>query len=161
MRVCAHGDVAEFCREHDMVICDTWDGNIENYRGGCRVLVSDQSLSENEYYFLKSRLMARGIELISTHHKDDESMVGFLMYANERDKSRHATRLPMGYCWSDGQKIEDKERMAVARRIIELRERGLTYREIRDDENVRRRDGEKLSLSTIQNVWRNKEFYKK
>lgn len=161
MMICAHGEVAAFCREHDMVICATWDGDIENYRGDCRVLVSDQSMSENEYYFLKSRLMARGIEFISTHHKDDESMVGYLMYASERDKSRYATRLPMGRRWSCGKVVEDAEGMAVVNRIFELRDSGLAYRAIREDEKVRRPDGRMLSLSTILNIVRNRKFYEK
>ena len=161
MRVCAHGDVAEFCRAHDMTICETWDGRIENYRGSCGVLVSDQSMSENEYYYLKSRLIARGIELISTHHKDDESMVGYLMYASERDKSRYATRLPLGRRWSGGRIVEDAEGMAVVNRIFELRDSGVSYRAIREDEKVRRPDGKMLSLSTIQNIVRNRKFYEK
>lgn len=161
MRVCAHGDVAEFCRDHEMTICETWDGRIENYRGDCHVLVSDQSMSENEYYYLKSRLIARGIEFVSTHHKDDESMVGFLMYANERDKSRYATRLPLGRCWCNGKIIEDADGMAVVTRILELRDSGATYRAIREDEKVRRPDGGKYSLSTIQGIVRNRKFYEK
>lgn len=161
MRVAAHGDVAEFCREHEMVICETWRGRIEDYRGDCLMLVSDQSMSENEYYYVKSRLMARGIEFISTHHKDDESMVGFLAYQNERDKSKYATRLPLGRCWSGGKVVEDAEGMAVVNRIFELRDSGATYREIRADAKVRRPDGKMYSLSTIQGIVRNRKFYEK
>ena len=161
MRVCAHGEVAEFCREHDMLICEVWDGDIENYRGSCSVLVSDQSMSENEYYFLKSRLMARGVDLVSTHHKDDESMVGFLAYSNERDRRKYATRLPLGRRWSDGRVVEDAEGMAVVNRIFELRDDGATYRKIREDELVRRPDGKMMSLSTIVNIVRNRKFYEK
>lgn len=161
MRVCAHGDVAAFCRDHEMVICETWGGSIESYRGDCRVLVTDQSMTENEYYFLKSRLMARGVELVSTHHKDDESMVGFLVYANERDKQRYVRRLPLGRRWSGGEVVEDADGMAVVARILELRDGGLTYREIREDEKVRRPDGKMYSLSTIQSVVKNRKFYEK
>ena len=161
MRVCAHGDVAEFCRNHDMLICETWNGDPENYRGSCCVLVSDQSMSENEYYFVKSRLMARGVDFVSTHHKDDESMVGFLAYANERDKSRHVSRLPLGRRWSGGKIVEDAEGMAVVTRILELRDSGATYREIREDEKVRRPDGRMYSLSTIQGIVQNRKFYEK
>lgn len=161
MRVCAHGDVAEFCRAHEMTVCETWYGSIENYRGSCRVLVTDQSMSENEYYFLKSRLMARGIELVSTHHKDDESMVGFLVYANERDRSKYARRLPLGRRWSGSEIVEDADGMVVVRRILELRDGGATYREIREDAKVRRPDGKMYSLSTIQSVVKNRKFYEK
>lgn len=161
MRVCAHGDVAEFCEKHEMLICETWDGSIENYRGSCRVLVTDQSMSANEYYYLKSRLIARGIELVSTHHKDDESMVGYLAYANERDKSRYATRLPLGRRWQNGEIVEDAEGMAIVNRIFELRDSGATYREIREDEKVRRPNGKMLSLSTIQGIVKNRKFCEK
>ena len=159
MRVCGHGNVAEFCRERDMLVCETWDGNIEDYRGSCGVLVSDQNMSINEYYFLKSRLMARGIELISTHHKDDESMVGFLAYQNERDKRKYATRLPLGRRWENGVVVEDAEGMTVVNRIFEMRDAGKTYREVW--EAVRRPDGSKLSLSTIHNIVKNRNFYEK
>lgn len=161
MRVCAHGEVAEFCREHDMLICEVWDGDIENYRGSCSVLVSDQSMSKNEYYFLKSRLMARGVDLVSTHHKDDESMVGFLAYSNERDRRKYATRLPLGRRWENGKVVEDAEGMVVVNRIFELRDDGATYRKIREDELVRRPDGKMLSLSTIVHIVQNRKFYEK
>lgn len=161
MMVCAHGNVAEFCAKRDMVVCETWVGDIEEYRGNCYVLVSDQEMSENEYYFLKARMMARGVEFVSTHHKDDESMVGYLAYANERDKSRYATRLPIGRRWKNGKIVEDAEGMVIVNRILELRDSGSTYREIREDETVRRPNGKKLSLSTIQSVVKNRKFYEK
>ena len=52
MMVCGHGDVTEFCRERDMVVCERYTGDIENYRGICSVLVTSQDMSVQEYYFL-------------------------------------------------------------------------------------------------------------
>lgn len=139
MMVCAHGNVTEFCKDRDMVICDTWDGDIRDYRGPCRVLVTGDDMTEQEYYFAKGELLAKGIELISTRHKDDKLLSEYLVYANDRRKHRRGGRQP----------FSDTE---VIQRILELRGMGLTLRAIREDEGVRYRDGRKLSVSTIKKI---------
>jgi hypothetical protein len=141
MMVCAHGNVTEFCAERDMVICDTWDGDIRSYRGPCRVLVTDSDISEQEYYFCKGELLSKGIELISTRYRDDALLSEYLVYANDRRKKRSGGR----------QAFSDK---AVIARIVALRAEGKTLREIREDEGVRHSDGRKLSVSTILNIIR-------
>ena len=74
MIVCGHGNVFDFCKNRDMVVCEVWDGDLENYKGNCRVLVTDQDMSEQEYYYQKGKLLGRGIELIHTRYKDDKLM---------------------------------------------------------------------------------------
>ena len=144
MLVCAHGNVAEYCKEHHMDISDTWNGEIIKYDGVCRVLVTDSDISKNEYYYLKGELLAKGIELISTRHNDESAMTEYLIYATSRKKDKYRGR----NVFNDG---------AVIQKILELRETGLTMREIRDAEGVRRQDGGKLSLSTIQKIINNKK----
>lgn len=139
MMVCAHGNVTDFCKEHGMVICDTWNGDLSKYNGICRVLVTDSDISENEYYFLKGELLAKGVELISTRHKDDKLLSEFLVYSNSRRKVKYRGRKAFG----------EKD---VIQRILELRKAGATLREIREDERVRHLNGNKLSLSTISAI---------
>lgn len=157
MMVCAHGNVTEFCEERDMFICETWSGDIKEYRGACRVLVTDSDISENEYYFLKGEMLARGIELISTRWKDDERLSQFLTYLNIRRKARAGGRLPFGYYRRGGEVFACPECMAVRARIKELSDAGMTLRAIRDDEGVHHPDGRKLSISTISNILRSKK----
>ena len=139
MMVCAHGKVSEYCENHDMMICDTWDGDLRDYNGDCAVLVTDSDISENEYYFLKGELLAKGYELISTRWKDNEGLLEFIVYANKRRKIRAGGR----------QRFGDRD---VVRRILELRAAGMSLRGIQEDALVRRPDGGRLSISTIGKI---------
>jgi hypothetical protein len=51
--------------------------------------------------------------------------------------------------------------IAVARRIIALRDAGCTMKEIRDKDGVCHPDGRKLAVSTIQQIIKNRDKYKK
>lgn len=144
MMVCAHGNVAKFCEEREMSICDVWDGDIRKYNGVCRVLVTDSDISESEYYFLKGELLAKGIELISTRYKDDKLLSKYLVYSASRRKAKYGGRKAI--VGGD-----------VVSRIRELRLSGMTLRAIREDEKVRRPDGRKLSISTIQKYIRDEK----
>lgn len=139
MMVCAHGKVSEYCDKHDMHVCDEWSGELRDYRGPCRVLVTDSDISETEYYYLKGEMLAKGIELISTRYKDDKLLSAYLVYQSNRHKVRAGGRQPFA----------DKE---VIVRIKELRESGLSLRAIQSDEKVRNKDGKMLSLSTISKI---------
>lgn len=162
MIVCAHGDVSEFCKERDMVIVETHTGDIESYKGASRVLVTDQDMSENEYYFLKGKMLAKGIELVSTRVMDNALLSDYVVYANRRNQvKRGGGRNRFGFCKVDGvAKLTDEGR-AVVKRIFELREKGFTYRAIREDEGVRHLDGRKLNISTIQIILQNRGIYEK
>ena len=139
MMVCAHGDVTEYCAERDMQICDVCEGEFRNYRGPCRVLVTDEDLSETEYYYAKGEMLARGIELISVRHKDDVLLSKYLVYADSHRRGRGGGREVFGDA-------------VVIARILELRSLGKSLRFIREDEAVRNKDGSKLSLSTISKI---------
>jgi hypothetical protein len=159
MMVCAHGDVSEFCMARGMEICETWSGDIAKYDGVCRVLVTDANVSEYEYYYLKGFCLARGIELISTRYEDDKLLVGYLHYENSRRKEKLRTRQPFGWKVSGGVVVESPEEMAVVRLILKLRDAGLTLREITEDERMVRPNGARLSMSTIQNIIKNRKNY--
>lgn len=155
MLVCAHGNVAEFCNSRGWRICDTWNGKLNEYRGFCRVMVTDREMSEHEYYYAKSELLAKGIELISVHHVDDERISSYLVYANKRRKEKRRVRVRFGYRKENGKLVADPEGQAVIQRIIELRRAGKVLREIAEDAGVRHSDGSSLSISTIATIIKN------
>lgn len=155
MIVCGHGDVGEYCAAHGMVICDTWDGDLESYAGACKVLVTDQEMPEGRYYYLKNKLLIRGVELVSTRHEDDPEVVQQFIDDAEDRKTKYGARQKFGYKKVAGVVVEDPEAMAVVHRILELREQGLSYRQIRDDPDVRHPDGRQISVSTIRQICEN------
>lgn len=161
MIVCGHGNVFDFCKDRDMVVCEVWDGDLESYRGNCRVLVTDQDMSEQEYYYQKGKLLGRGIELISTRYKDDKLMTEFLAYQAERRKEKYGGRQPFGFRRVGDEIREIPEMIAVARKIVEMKDAGATLREIHESEGVCHMDGRKISISTIQQIIKNREKYAK
>ena len=128
-----------------MSICDIYEGNIREYRGTARVLVTDSDVSESEYYFLKGEMLAKGYELISTRYNDNEVLSKYIRYSVDRRKDKHRSRKPL-YLRED----------PVVDRILELRAAGKSLREIREDECVRRADGKMYSVSTIAEVIKRK-----
>ena len=164
MVVCGHGDVADFCEKHEMIVMARHDGDIESYRGICRVLVTDQDMSEQEYCFLKGKMLSRGVELVSTRHKDTEKLSEFMIYANQRESDRrkkYVGRCKFGFRRVGDKEVPHEERMKVVKRILSLHDAGCTYRAIRDDEGVRHTNGDMLSISTIQLIVKNREYYEK
>lgn len=164
MVVCAHGDVAAFCKERNLDICETWDGNIEDYSGRCPVLVTDRDMSVQEFYYLRMILFSKGYDILSVHYPDiDEKLNSFLEYVTEQERDRrkqtYGGRQPFGYTRKNGVVTEIPEMMAVARRILELRDAGYTLRRIREDAGVYHPDGRKISVSTIQQIIVNREKY--
>ena len=87
MIVCTHGDVADFCRKHHMVAVETHDGDLLDYSGDSRILVTAQEMTEMEYYFMKSELMKRGVELVSVIHRDNAELLELATYMNSRKKN--------------------------------------------------------------------------
>lgn len=150
MIVCAHGEVFEYCEKHGMVICDQHIGSIEDYKGVCRVLVTDQPMENNEFYALKLKMLKRGVELISVNHSD-EAMSEFISFMAQQKQSRGGGRRKFG----DNSEAE----MAVVNRIFELRDAGYTLRAIAGDKDVHYLDGRKMPISTIQVILRNRDKY--
>lgn len=162
MLVCGHGDVRDYCSEREMLIVDSYDGDIVDYHGFCKVLVTDQEMIEAEYYYLKGRMLARGYELVSTRFSDTEMSAEFsTYYANLENESRRkfAGRCKFGFQRVNGEIVKHEARFEIAKRIIELKDKGYTLREIQDDENVHHTDGRDLSISTIQLIIKNRKVY--
>ena len=161
MIVCAHGNVAEYCATHGMVVCGEFVGQIEDYRGSLPVLVTDLDVPEMEFFALKQRMLKRGVELISTRFSD-LAMAEFIAHqATVGRKPKSGGRAMFGYRWNNGEMIEIERDMAVVRRIFELRDAGWTYKQIAEDDSVSFADGRKMSVSTIQVIIRNREKYGK
>ena len=159
--VCAHGNVKDFCDSKDMLICSEYSGELSDYHGGCRVLVTDQQMTKTEYYYHKDLLMRRGIDLISTGHEDTPEMLEYLAYSAERRREKYGGRQPFGYQRKNGVVVENESLISVAREIIALRDRGMTLREIQEASGIRHLDGRKISVSTIQQIIKNREKYGK
>lgn len=151
MIVCAHGEVSEYCKNHGMTICDQHIGDIEEYQGVCRVLVTDAPMGENEFYALKLKMLKRGVELVSIDHSD-EAMSEFVSYLAMQSRGGNGGGRPR---FGSGSEAE----MAVVRRIFELRDAGCTLREISENPEVAYLDGRRISVSTIQGILRNREKY--
>ncbi len=160
MVVCAHGDVAKFCETHEMEILECYIGYLEDYKGNCAVVVTDQRMTRAEYDSLKCALFGRGVELVSTEWTDDEVIVRLLRNQIEQRGKRGGRRV-FGFYQKNGQIVENPAKIAVARRIIEMRDAGCTLREIREDSGVRNTDGSLLALTTIQTILKNRDKYEK
>jgi hypothetical protein len=133
----------------DMIIVERYAGEIENYNGCCCVLVTDREMSAGEYYYLKGKMLARGIELVSTKYVDTENLSQVVVKNVQEKRSRGRRRFG-----------EDSEaEMAVVRRIFELRDAGRTMKEITEDEKVCYLDGRRMVVSTIQTILNNREKY--
>ena len=160
MIVCAHGNVDSYCNSRNMIPVCRYDGDIEDYSGVCRVLVTDSEFSDREYYLLKSTMLAKGVELVSTLYEDSEFISKFIVESLEaKRRKKHGGRCKFGFQNIDGEvKLTEKGR-AVVNRIFELRDRGCTYNVIRNDEAVRHLDGRMLAVSTIQIILENRRVY--
>lgn len=155
MLVCAHGEVREYCTEHDMLIVDFHRGELEKYSGVPKVLVTNQYMTSNEYYLLKAQMLSSGYELVSTYHSDDRRMADLLMHMVSKRKEKYGGRYMFGMN-ADGITPEGRN---VVKRILELRDAGFTLREIRNDEGVHHPNGNSLSVSTIQTIVKNRGVY--
>lgn len=150
MIVCAHGEVSEYCESRDMIVIEQYDGDIENYGGVCRVLVTNQDMSSGEYYYLKGKMLAQGVELVSTRYVDTENLAqGVAREVSEKHPGRGRRKF--------GEKSEAE--MVVVRRIFEMKDGGSTLKDISEDPDVRYLDGRKIPVSSIQVILRNRDKY--
>ena len=68
-------------------------------------------------------------------------------------------RQPFGYRKKNGEIYTIPGMIAVARRVIELRDSGMKLEGIRSDEYVRWPDGRKISVATICEILKNRGLY--
>lgn len=159
MLVCGHGNVRDFCTEREMVIVCKHTGNIEEYTGVCRVIVTDQEMSESEYHYLKSKMIKKGYELVSTRYVDTEEIARLIARYATEVRSKNGGRCKFGYHRVNGEMRVHEGKMAVVRRILELADKGFLLREIQSDDGVHHMNGRDLSLSTIHLIIKNRKDY--
>lgn len=160
MYVVAHGNVDRYCADRGWTIAGRYEGALVDIKNMTPpVVVTDEALEKNEYYYLKYRLLKRGVELISVWFGSSET-TDFLVYLNQRESRRSDRgRVAFGFIRKGGAVVENPETIGVARRIVALRDAGWTYRQIRDDDLVCYPDGRKMSISTIQVILKNRNKY--
>lgn len=166
MLVCAHGNVMEYCDAHGLRIYENWYGEITDYSGSCRMIVTDKEMSAQEFYYLRLVMLSKGYEVLSVHYPDiDEKLKEFMEYVSMQERNRrkeiYGGRQPFGYVRRKGEVVENPAMMTVARQIIEMKDAGHTLRMIHDEEGIRHPDGRKISISTIQQIIKNRERYEK
>ena len=160
MIVCAHGDVDNFCFERNMIPVCRYDGDIVDYSGVARVLVTDSEFSDREYYLLKSEMLAKGVELVSVLYEDSEFISRFIFESLDKpSRGKHGGRCKFGFQNIDGELKLTENGRAVVNRIFELRDKGYSYHKIREDNEVCHLDGRKLAVSTIQIILKNRKVY--
>jgi hypothetical protein len=116
-------------------------------------------MAEYEYYMLKGKMLGVGVELVSVRYNDDKLLTGFLAYQAEHRRKKYGGRQPFGFTRVNGIVNTDAEEMAVARRILELHDKGLSLRKIVDDARVHHKDGRRISTSTAQQIVKNRKRY--
>lgn len=158
MIVYAHGDVDDFCKKHHMVVVGIHEGDLLDYSGEARILVTSKKMTKEEYYFAKSELIKRGVELVSTIHKDDVRMLELATYMRRK---RNGGRSKFGFQKVNGEEVLTDTGRAVVKRILELRDMGYTYQRISEDDGVHYPDGRSLNISTIQIIIQNRKIYEK
>lgn len=161
MIVCVHGDPLasiEFCRRYNMKVLESYEGDLLDYSGSCPVIVTGERMDRARYDSLKCDLYGRGVDLVSIYWLDDDTVVR-LIRKSLTDRSKRGGRQRFGFYKKNGVIEENPAMMAVARRVIALRDAGLTYREIAEDPEVRHHGGKKLAVSTIQKIVSNRKEY--
>lgn len=166
MIVCGHGDVAEFCRENGMTVAAQHTGRIIDYTGDIKMIVTDEKMCAQKFYYLRMMMLAKGYDVRSIHYPClDEELNKFVEYVGiqerKRRKQTYGGRQPFGYYRKNGVVVKNMGMMIVARKIIELRDSGVTLRDIQNDPEIHHPDGRKISVSTIQQIIKNREKYEK
>ena len=161
MIVAAHGDVDQYCSEHDMIIGERYVGDLREYKGR-GPLVTDADIAKNEYFYIKYKMLLRKVQIISTRWASVE-LSEFVAYCAEQESQRRkeSGRVRFGYRRRGGMIVDDPAGMRVVDRIFELRDSGATYAQIQADEGVHHYDGRRMSISTIQVILNNREKYGK
>jgi hypothetical protein len=164
MIVCGHGNVTEFCRNNGMTVAAQYTGKITDYDGDIKVIVTDTEMCLQEFFYLRMVMLAKGYDVRSVHYPElDEKLNSFVEYVEVQERIRrkqtYGGRQPFGYRRVRGRVRAVPEVIAMARKIIELRDEGKTLREIYEAPEVHHPDGRKISISTIQQIVKNRDKY--
>ena len=164
MIVCGHGNVTEFCRNNGMTVAAQHTGKITDYDGDIKVIVTDTEMCVQEFFYLRMVMLAKGYDVRSVHYPDlDEKLNSFVEYVEVQERIRrkqtYGGRQPFGYRRVRNKVREIPEAIDVARKIIALKDEGATLRQIHECESIHHPDGRKISVSTIQQIIKNREKY--
>ena len=164
MIVCGHGDVSEYCRENGLTVVARHTGEITDYAGAVKTIVTDQEMNVQEFLYIRMIMLSKGYDVRSIHHpRIDKEMDEFLEFVSlqeiYRRKEKYGGRQPFGYRKVGSEIREIPEMMYVARKIIELRDSGVTLRDIQNTPEIHHSDGRKISISTIQQIVKNRDKY--
>ena len=119
-------------------------------------------MTEGAYFSLKSKMLIKGVELVSVHYCDTPSISEYILNTAKEtllERQKYTGRYKFGFERKDGVLVRHKKNFEVARLIIELRDAGYTLTKIQEDSRVRHPDGRKISLSTIQMITKNRKDY--
>lgn len=164
MIVCAHGNVTEFCRENGLTVAARYVGEIVDYRGEIKTIVTDQQMGAQEFLYLRMIMLGKGYDVRSIQYPTiDKKINEFLEFVGtqeiHRRKEKYGGRQPFGYRKVGTEIREIPEMIAVARKIIEMKDSGATLRQIHEAQGICHPDGRKISISTIQQIIKNRERY--
>ena len=164
MIVCGHGSVSEYCKENGLTLAARFVGDLIDYSGDIKTIVTDQEMGVQEFLYLRMVMLSKGYDLRSIYHTNiDEKMNEFLEYVGvqemNRRKEKYGGRQPFGYRKVGDEVREIPEMIAVARKIIEMKDAGATLRKIHESEEIHHPDGRRISVSTIQQIIKNRRRY--
>lgn len=135
-----------------VTVVGRYNGEIREYRGD-EALYTSERMSDIEYYYLKYKMLQKGVELIHSE-KNVPVLEEFVRYLIQHERPRrHHGRYPYGFISRNEVMIKDPEKFALARKIIEMRKKGITYRKIRSELGIA------MSISTLSRIWANRELY--
>lgn len=165
MNVTGIGDVAEFCQKKHMTVTETWDGDPLLYQGRSKMIVWGGYHRMFEFYYVKFKLLRRGVGLLSVQDYGDMGYVleQFVVYLAQREKGP-GSRAPFGWHRERGELVPVPEELALADEILRLRGEGCSYREISRRllaEGMLRPGGVSVSVGTIGRVCSRKELYQR
>lgn len=164
MIVCGHGDVTAFCKENGFTVAARHTGEIIDYRGEIKTIVTDQKMSAQEFLYIRMIMLGKGYDVRSIQYPNiDRKMDEFLEFVGTQEmyrrKEKYGGRQPFGFRKVGNEIREIPEMIAVARKIIEMKNEGATLRQIHESEGICHPDGRRISVSTIQQIIKNRERY--
>lgn len=166
MDVVGIGEVGQFCARRGWRVREAWGGSPLEYRGSGECLVWGGYHPMFEFYYIKFRLLRRGVDLIPTQDYGDLGYVldQFVSYAAKRDREgRRGGKVPFGWRSEGGELVPVPGELAAADEILLLRENGMSLRGIERwlaEHNRTTRDGRPVTVNVIRAVCAKKGMYR-
>lgn len=163
MDAVAIGDVDEHCKRLKLNVLERWPGEPLDYRGPGKLIVWGGYHRMFEFYYVKYRLLRRGITLLGIQDYGDlgDVLDQFVKYLAQRDHETHrGGRSAFGWQWVDGKRVPVPEELRIADRVLLLRESGCSYREIvrrLEQDGMRTKEGKAIGITLIAGICRQKK----